>query len=143
MCWVSNKLRPLSSSKENTPIYKIVRVNATGGLEAYFRGSDYVLNQLYEEELGHYFDPFICRHFISEGIHCYSTACKFKRSPEGIFAITKDLKILYAEGEISLTGKYYKAVVVEGYIPADSEYFENENQEIVTTKIVLTNVLDI
>lgn len=144
MCWIAKNLK-CQQSKEKVPIYKVLRVNRFDRLEAYFRGTVYVLNKEYKESIGYYFDYFINRHIIDEGIHCYSASCKFERKKDGIFAITTDCTYdrYYQEGRISFTNEYYRVVVVKGYIPFDTEYYINDNQEIVTTKIVLTDVLDL
>lgn len=144
MCWISKTFNPLHS-KENIPIYKVLRVNNHNILEAYFRGTIYVLNEEFRESLGYYFDPFVSRHMIDKGIHCYSDSCKFERKEGGIFVSTPthDYDRFYMEGRISITDLHYRVVVVKGYIPSDTEYYINDNQEIVTTKLVLTDVLDI
>lgn len=143
MCWISDKLEPLSS-EEKVPVYKILRDCYTNILEAYFRGTIYALNKEYEEELGITREGVFTNHIIDEGIHCYSDLCKFKRTLGGIIVLVNDKHFrYYAEGQISFTNIYYKAVLVKGYIPPHSTYYVNKQQEIVTSKIVLTDVLDI
>lgn len=143
MCWISEKLEPLSS-EEKVPIYKILRSYYSNILEAYFRGNVYALNKEYEEELGITREGIFKHHYIDEGIHCYSDSCKFERGLGGIIVSINDKAFrYYAEGQISFSSVYYKAILVKGYIPPHSVYYVNEQQEIVTSKIVLTDVLDI
>jgi hypothetical protein len=114
-------------------------------LEAYFRGTIYALNEEYKEELGITRGGLFRDCMINEGIHCYSGLCEFERGELGGIKVSVNGKYFryYNSGQIALSSIYYEVVLVKGYIPPHSTYYVNKQQEIVTSKIVLTDVLDI
>lgn len=137
MCWTSKVIAESNSGEKQIPIYKVlIRSLKYSTLEAYFRRTAYYLNQEYEEKVTPYRADIHDFYMIHQGLHCYSGSCKFKRFGRNVNIIGAKLDHYYPyiEG--------YESVVAVGYIPRNTTYYINDKEEIVTTKLVLTRVLD-
>lgn len=146
MCWTSEVLEVQNSGNSKVPIVKVLRMYTDSNkLSAYYRGVPYTLNKEYEATILPHFDGLSFE--INEGLHCYSDSCKFVSFRTGIHAfLPKNIcSITYNDGRsIDFEGIHpYKVVVVEGYIPPNTRFYINEFEEIVTSKLVLTKILDI
>lgn len=143
MCWISEVLKAENSGESKIPIFKILRMyDNSKELAAYYRATPYVLNREYNASiLPHFIDSCF---EINEGLHCYSNSCKFASFGDGIHIfLPKEVTVTYSDGKrIDFDGPY-KAVVVKGYIPSNTRFYINEIGEIVTQRLILTNVLDI
>lgn len=146
MCWISKVLKEENSGKSKIPIFKVLRMYIDSKkLAAYYRATPYVLNKEYNSSI---LPRFLDSCFeINEGLHCYSASCKFASFEVGIHAfLPKNIcAVPYNNGKkIDFEGIHpYKAVVVEGYIPPNTRFYINEIGEIVTQRLILTNVLDV
>lgn len=149
MCWISDEAKCLNSGEEKIPVFKIVmRDTIRNTLEAYYRGTPYILNKEYHAIVV----PEKCwphnRYMISKGLHCYDNTCNFRRRFDGICVIRSVYTDMYSTAFYSdynyvSDSDCYVAVVVKGYIPPNTYYYVNNQNEIVTTKLVLTDVLDL
>lgn len=87
---------------------------------------------------------------INKAIHCYSSSCKWEVTSDNLLKI----KEAWRPTTNNITGLnpiYYYLLekketenlvvaVVEGVIPAGTEYWENERGEIATSRLILNNV---
>lgn len=141
---MSEILKEENSEESKIPIIKVLRMYVDSKkLAAYYRSTPYVLHKEYISSI---LPLFINSFFeIDEGLHCYSNSCKFASFGDGIHIfLPKEVTVTYSDGKRTFCGIYpYKAVVVEGYIPPNTRFYINEIGEIVTQRLVLTNVLDI
>lgn len=146
MCWTSEVLKAENSGESTIPIIKVLRMyDDSKELAAYYRATPYVLYKEYNSPI---LPRFIDSCFeINEGLHCYSNSCRFVNFETGIHVFPpKNVCIVtYTDGKrIGFDGIYsYKAVVVKGYIPSNTRFYINEIGEIVTNKLILTDVLDL
>lgn len=134
MCWVSSKLVCKNSGDEKVPIYKVLGLTC-GLLRAYFYSDFlYILNHIYESRINpEHHAPSM--YLINEGLHCYSTACRFRYNYPGV------LVTCIAETFSYPNDLYTTAVVTKGYIPPNTTYYINERGEIVTESLVLTEII--
>lgn len=144
MCWKSEVLKAENSGESKIPIIKVLRMYMDSKeLAAYYHGNSYLLNAEYNASIlpkpikGYGFE-------INEGLHCYSNHCKVNYIAGSVVICTPDCMVFtYNNGRyIGFMGmRHYKPVVVKGYIPPNTIYYINEDYEIVTQKLILTNVL--
>lgn len=143
MCWTSEVLKEQNSGESKIPIIKVLRMYVDSKeLAAYYRATPYVLYREYNSSI---LPRLIDSCFeINEGLHCYSDSCRFTIFETGVHIFTlKDSWVTYNDGKrLEFTGiRPYKAVVVKGYIPSNIRFYINEIGEIVTQRLILTNVL--
>jgi len=150
MCWQSTNIN-LQVSDGNVKVTKICRlVNKTKIVGCYFTNFQYELNEKYTQKM-----HITCKanqYFGNEGFHSYSTdKCKVD--------ISKGTKLNYtykcirvhspkqnwvASYYTRLTGKPKPTLaVVNGYIPKGMKYSINENGEIISEGIILTEIASI
>ena len=143
MCWTSEVLKAENSGESKIPIIKVLRMYVDSKeLAAYYRATPYVLNKEYNSSI---LPRFIDSCFeIDEGLHCYSSSCRFASFGDGIhiFLLKDSCTATYTDGKrIDFDGiHYYKVVVVEGFIPPNTRFYINEIGEIVTQRLILTSV---
>lgn len=137
MCWTSTDNNITANhriAKENVPIYKML-IDLHGELLAFYRNTPYVLNKLYEVTME---TPsrmsFSDSYTINVGLHCYSSKYRFRQCVWGISAFSPGFTrhMMYDSTH---------TVLAEGYIPSGTEYYINDSDEIVTSKLVLTKIL--
>jgi hypothetical protein len=137
MCWTSKVIAESNSGERQIPIYKVLsRSLQYGTLEAYFRRTAYYLNQEYKEEIIPYHGDVHDFYMIHQGLHCYGSSCKFIKFGKSINVLNAKLDHYYPHSG------GYESVVAVGYIPCNTTYYINDREEIVTTKLVLTRILD-
>lgn len=136
MCWLSSEVPVVQNTGEDKVlIYKVLRRNInSNSLYAYYRCTPYELNRLYEVEIDK--PKKVNYSTIDKGLHCYSSKCVARQINDGI--------AIYEDGKRPI--RMYKddlpdlAVVAEGYIPPNTDYYINKHNEIVTSKLILTKV---
>lgn len=133
MCWVSDSAELLTAKNEVVVFKVCLQHRKTKALISYYYSSVYTLGVQKEEgiELNIIHGHFVIR----RGLHCYNTN-KFTYVVGELVLNIPPYHVFYDSGD-------WKAVVVRGYIPAGANYYLNKNQEIVTHKLILTDVLDI
>ena len=134
MCWRSSTLVTKNSGDIKVPIYKVLGLTY-GALKAYFHSDFlYMLDHIYENKINpERYAPNL--YFISEGLHCYSAKCKFRYNYHGV------LVTCLTETRSYPNSLYTTAVVTKGYIPPNTTYYINEEREIVTESLVLTELM--
>ena len=154
MCWISDKLEPLVSDG-NVKVFKICGQTKDSSLYGFFRHTfKYALNKIFKTKISIDSKGLSFRYMGNEGFHSYSNdhcmwllhRYEFIKSskPESIdvFAKINGERII---GSYSTNGFYcfyfVSIVLVEGYIPKGSRYYINENGEIISDSIVLTNII--
>lgn len=146
MCWTSEILKAENSGESKIPIFKILRMYTDSNeLAAYYRANPYTLGKEYEAAILPRSNSFGFE--IEKGLHCYHCSCKFNNFGDGILVILPNDKgtFTYMNGvRLRYNGlQNYKPVVVRGYIPPNTRYYINEDYEIVTQALVLTDVLSL
>lgn len=133
MCWISDSAELLTAKSEMVVFKVCMQHQKTKALISYYYNSVYILGTQKEEgiELDKIYDNFVIR----RGLHCYNTNKFIPKVDELVLGISP-YHHFYDSGA-------WKAVVVRGYIPVGASYYINKNQEIVTNKLVLTDVLDL
>lgn len=143
MCWTSEVLKEQNSGESKIPIIKVLRMYVDSKeLAAYYRATPYVLYREYNSSI---LPRLIDSCFeINEGLHCYSDSCRFTIFKTGVHIFSlEDSWITYNDGKrLDFNGiRPYKAVIVKGYIPSNTRFYINDLGEIVTQRLILTNVL--
>ena len=134
MCWCSSTLVTRNSGDEKVLIYKVLGLNY-GILKAYFYNDFmYILDHIYEAKINPEY-PTSNRYVINQGLHCYSAKCKFKYNYSSVSVMCTTEARRYPDSF------YTKAVVAKGYIPPNTKYYINEEGEIVTESLVLTEIM--
>lgn len=143
MCWTSEVLKEENSGESKIPIFKILRMYVDSKeLAAYYRAVPYTLNKEYEATILPQFKISLFE--INEGLHCYSNSCKFHNFGDVVIVhLNHDYTVTYNKGHrIRFKGMQpFIPVMVEGYIPPHTKYYINDVYEIVTQRLVLTNIL--
>ena len=149
MCWMSNKLKPLVSDG-NVKIYKVCRNNIIPYLYYgyYYNSFCYKLQHVYKTQIS------IAKHIVldvgvyvgDEGFHSYSQKkCKWKldntTTIEPSILIYNDIFHLHYINDDSTEFIFGKVVLLEGYIPQGATYYENDEGEIISDSIILTNTI--
>lgn len=140
MCWLSSEAIPVvqNTGEDKILIYKVLRKSINSNrLYAYYRCTPYELNRLYEVEIENPRKVNLDYSAINKGLHCYSSKCIARQINDGI--------TIYEEGKRRICMIYEDdfpdlAVVAEGYIPPNTDYYINKHNEIVTSKLILTKV---
>ena len=140
MCW-NTRLKEYATKRiaaTNVTVFKVCYIE-DGNVISLYRGFHYKLGQLYNQfDLNLFETALDGKYSVSQGFHSYNPALvKVIRKP-GEY----DIKILNTSNHIYLNNFYSTKLTVarvNGYIPAGSEYFENEFGEIVSNNLVLTD----
>lgn len=168
MCWKTKKLPEKKVATEDISIIKVVAKNEDSDVIVpyYMLGTyKYKLGEEYKTRIGLIGEHITYReempvYFIEKGFHSYSKdMCSYSKDKDAFgkeyIAITKpNLECAMfgtrIHNELDKTSinkfglfKEYEPVVVSGYVPKGSEYYLNEEGEIVSDKIVLKEVMDI
>lgn len=141
MCWISrnteNKRKKIAT--EDIPVFKIVNYNTNSGkICAYYRHCEYTIGETYG---GNHIKPIkMLDEFlkIENGFHSYSNSCII--IPPSLyrgFLVESKMHVgidIYYGNDIKL---------MRCIIPQGTEYYENENGEIVSEKLKTVNVEEI
>ena len=141
MCW-NTKLEEYAIKRiatTNITVFKVCYVRE-GNVISLYRGFHYKLGQLYNQSNLSVFETTFDGKYsvVSQGFHSYNPALVTALRKPGDY----DVKILNTSNRIYLNNFYSTKLTVarvNGYIPAGSEYFENEFGEIVSNNLVLTD----
>ncbi len=134
MCWRSSKLVCKNSGDEKVPIYKVLGLSY-GILKAYYYNDfHYTLDFTYKCKIKPELYALTI-YLINEGLHCYSAKCRFRYTYPGV------LVTCLTETRKYPNGLYTTAVIVKGYIPPNTTYYINDEGEIVTESLVLTELM--
>lgn len=120
MCWISDKLPVRRVARKDTYVYKIV-VGGNTGCTSAVRNLYYEYNKIYTQEkpINVMLLKLSKQWMIEKGFHSYKTYSKAK------------------EEYYKLDFPYY--TIVQCIIPKGSTFYENENGEIVSDSIVISN----
>jgi hypothetical protein len=143
MCWTSEVLKEENSGESKIPIIKVLRMYVDSkGLAAYYRATPYVLYREYNSSI---LPRLIDSCFeINEGLHCYSDSCKCCKSVDTVIVcLNNGCAVTYNKGHrIRFEDMQpFIPVIVKGYIPSNTRFYINDLGEIVTQRLILTNVL--
>ena len=165
MCWIG-KATDIRVSKEDVKVFKVLytKPKGWGDLDKNFKRSYlppyyplhyYYLDTLYESEIV-VKDTTIRKigafgiKSIHTAIHCYSSSCKWKIISENLLVIKEAWRPATNNiTELSPICHYLLEktepdnlvlTVVEGIIPAGTEYWQNDSGEIATSKLILKKV---
>ena len=77
MCWTSREVEKLTAT-ENLPIYKVLEYDIISEeLYSYYYHMKYELGVLYSSDIYRYTVSGVT--VINQGLHCYSSNCRFKQ----------------------------------------------------------------
>lgn len=166
MCWIG-KETDKRVSKEDTKVFKVLYTKPRGWcdldrrftryfLSPYYRFY-YVLNKLYESEVEvnkpleivpySQYDGIVERRNIHKALHCYSSEmCTWDWIGYDLVTVKKKDRIF--EQQLvnypivdNRNGEQCRvAAIVEGVIPAGTEYWLNDKGEIATSKLILREI---
>ena len=151
MCWTTRfeQHKHQIVAKENIPVIKVL-AKKDDSLFAPYYDMEYKLNKVCKAKIHFLNTPSDRTMYIEQGLHCFN---KSRIDLDNIFINLDEkcnihkIKIAYKDWKDTYypMGIYsiYDVAVVEGYIPAGTEYYENELGNIVTSKLVLTNEIEI
>lgn len=140
MCWTSRKAEKLTAT-ENLPIYKVLEYDIiTEELYSYYYHMQYKLGVLYSRDINRYTVSGVT--VIDRGLHCYSIDCRFRQRKNAIVLCESIFEPSVKFSKLFNDRGSYRVVVARGYIPTGATYYINDSKEIVTNKLVLTDVLD-
>lgn len=134
MCWESNTIPIKQVAEENIPIYKICRGHDK--IRAYFH-IDYIytLNKVYKQDEPIIVEEVRCYFFkkytIDKAFHSYLASCKMRSEEKG------SAKVCHASYRSSFL------LYVMGYIPIGTTYYVNEEGEVASDEIILTDYIEI
>jgi len=139
MCWIGKKVNLKKSDKPIT-VYKIM--SKKGGVlrGPYYNMHDYTIGTTYEIKIKAHL-LFEDKLMINAGYHSYSANCRIRRK---IYK-TKNYEVLLIDSPTKMDINYFinikkdnlPYVVVKCTIPANTTYYENENGEIVSEKLMV------
>jgi hypothetical protein len=139
MCWISKNAEKLTAT-ENIPIYKVLEYDMISEkLYSYYYRMKYELGVLYSSNIYPHTVSGVTE--ISQGLHCYNSNCMFRQRADAIVLCANIFEPSVRFSKLFSDRGSYKVVVARGYIPTGATYYINDLREIVTTKLVLTNVL--
>lgn len=162
MCWIG-KESDIRVSKEDIKVFKVLYTQPKGWRDsergfirhylAPYYPKYYYLNFLYTSEIvtikrlvsapsSRKDIPFGGRIDINRAIHCYSSSCKWDLTCDNLLTVSNlHYCRLISHYPLRKTERENLVVaVVEGIIPAGTEYWENESGEIATSRLILNNV---
>lgn len=139
MCWTSREVEKLTAT-ENLPIYKVLEYDMISEeLYSYYYRMKYELGVLYSSDIYRYTVSGVT--VINQGLHCYSSNCRFRQKADAIVLCANIFEPSVGFSKLFNDRGSYKVVVARGYIPTGATYYINDLREIVTNKLVLTDVL--
>lgn len=141
MCWTSKKAEKLTATR-NLPIYKVLEYDIiTEELYSYYYHMKYELGVLYSSDVNPY--TVSGGTVINQGLHCYNINCVFGQRTDGVILCASIFEPSVKFAKLFNDRGSYKVVVARGHIPTGATYYINDSGEIVTNKLVLTDVLDL
>lgn len=130
MCFKSTKFPKLRIAKRNIPCYKVLSKD----LSSPFMLEEYVVNEIKETSLGRIERDYLNDTYdIEEGLHSYTSNCKFVELDCGYFFQVKTK----FDKEIMIYGDFYK--VFKSIIPKGARYYCNNAGEYVSDKLIVLN----
>lgn len=143
MCWekISGNKPCVRKNKWDIIVYKVLRLK-DDKLLSYFKSFEYAVQKVYSIDNGLTVQQNLTRLYsITEGFHSYDARCCVRAWLPGDFFET------FAPSEVLPLNQYYNSnsefrggtVLVRCVIPEGSVYYENEDGEIVSDKIMLTD----
>ena len=139
MCWTSKNAEKLTAT-ENLPIYKVLEYDMISEeLYSYYYRMKYELGVLYSSDIYRYTVSGVT--VINQGLHCYSSNCRFKQKTDAVVLCANIFEPSVEFPKLFNDRGSCRVVVARGYIPTGSTYYINDLREIVTNKLVLTDVL--
>lgn len=141
MCWTSRNAEELTAT-ENIPIYKVLEYDMISEeLYSYYYRMKYELGVLYSSDIYRYTVSGVT--VINQGLHCYSSNCRFKQKADAVVLCANIFEPSVEFSKLFNDRGSHRVVVARGYIPIGATYYINDLREIVTNKLVLTDVLDL
>lgn len=137
MCWTSIEVPVEKTAELDIPIFKVCKIDNDGNITSYYYDFEYELNKTYakdtplEVDYVATFDIFK----IHSGFHSYSSKCPIKNTRSG-FRISGP-----TWGTLDTFGSHESVVIVKGFIPKGSKYYENARSAYVSDAIVLTECI--
>lgn len=138
MCWTGNLI--LHTAEENIPIFKVAN-KGLDGIYSYYLLSYYQLGVLKSSPIIIAKKNWILRTVkVNTALHSYN--------PKKV-TVNKDIFsnciFIYYKGKILLDVLSFNktSVVVKGFIPKGSQYCENEEGEIISDQLILTEICEI
>lgn len=134
MCWCSTKKPKAKIAWLPKKVYKVVSYIMNSPI----RGFHYNINEKNPKEkicVESYLNAEIPTYIINKGYHSYSNKVKIKK----LKGINEDITVIdgLKNGNLMVLQEYWK--IYEAYIPFGAKYYENENGEIVSENLVITN----
>lgn len=145
MCWSSTKIPIRKIADKDIPCIKIILQCKNGNYQAAFNNYDYSIGKLYEQESNLQIVNFPNNYkpvsfLIRDGFHSYSMECRFTYDNYVLVIYPKNNPFYDDYLNFFCDYDYFIGLFI---IPKDSEYYENEKGEIVSSKIKFQKVIDI
>lgn len=143
MCWIASKYYPDTliekSADEDIVVYKVMRRKENSRLLSYFKGFEYVPEELYsiQKDLVIY-DEGDDKRTISEGLHSYSGKCVVEIWLRDEMINIHGIDWMHRDTNLNMPYHKYDGngdndiVIVKCVIPVGSKYYRNEDGEIVS-----------
>lgn len=132
MCWKSKEFKPLVSDG-NVKIKKVCLLYNGNIHGYYYHNFIYELNKEYQTNVSLLLDT---DNFYSGSVGFHSYLYKEVSLIPNRYTLDAYLGTYF----ITAYSKTSDVVIVEGYIPKGATYYINENKEIISDRIVLTNI---
>lgn len=138
MCWMSVSVPVEKIAEDDIPIFKICLTNKRGDCCSYYKYFVYELNKEYRNTDGTclviYYNATLGAFKIEEGYHSYNPQCRIKKTISGCRLLSLTMR-----GTLDVFSEKEQIVIVRGYIPKGTRYYENTRGEYVSEAIVLTH----
>ena len=144
MCWQSQELKEKRSNGK-VKVFKICYFKKDQIKAYFFYDFSYKLNEIYQtnvrinKKYDEFYDYFV--YIGTQGFHSYSA--DYCNVTKNIWTFVVKPNTNGDRVESYPVPRNETLVVVEGYIPKDGVYYENEKGEIISDKIILTEIIDI
>ena len=131
MCWISRNTPIKRKANQDITVYKILRISGDKSIHSPIYHTVWYIGQCKEDHnLYVYFEG---SYYISSGFH------SLRRKPLIVEMRSFCTYYEWVDGEtkISIFSKGYNDYVFKCVIPKGSTYYENENGEIVSNKLII------
>ena len=140
MCWISKNLTQ-QISDGNVKIFKMCMTKNYKLCGYFYTNFEYILDEEYQTEINIGHNVELNRFVGNQGFHSYdATKCEVKK------IIDREVKLCVTRCAFKpyTVVKYLAdAVLVEGYLPKGTTYYVNADGEIISDKIILTEITKI
>ena len=146
MCWIGDNIKKIA--EEDIKCKKIIdhHIPSDTYYAFYHEFFEYELGKVYEQKV----TPQVLEDYgdddefarINEGFHCYSMDIKMTRTLGGSITVENTKYNTHTMFPFHINNNF-RTVVVQCTIPKGTEYYENNFGEIVTSKLIVEEEIQI